>query len=77
MNKNIGIVEKVFIPNNDINSKLIGFKVLINNKLSTIIKNQDEFNCEILKNDIVLITKKIKNGEEFFGIELYDGESYE
>jgi len=77
MSKLLGIVKEVFIPFDNINSQFIGFKVLINNKLSTVIKKQDEITGEILKDDVVLITKNKINNKELIGIEIYDGEDYE
>lgn len=75
MNKIYGKVIEVFIPeeNKDIMlSNKIGFKVLLNNtsEIITIIEKQDEENAQILKGDLVLITKQIINNKEYIDIEL-------
>lgn len=69
----IGKVIEVFIPNNNINSKEIGFKILINNKLIEIIEEQDEYNSNIYKNDLVIITKTGNN----YDLEKFNGDIYE
>lgn len=75
MNKIYGKVIEVFIPeeNKDIMlSNKIGFKVLLDNtsEIITIIEKQDEENAQILKDDLVLITKQIINNKEYIDIEL-------
>ena len=85
INKSIGKVIEVFIPNeykngsniNVMDSSKIGFKVMLEDEVIEIVEKQDEFNCEIMKNDIVVITKQTISGKEFIDIELYDGGSYE
>lgn len=82
----IGIVKEVFIPEEYINNTLIdvmystkiGFKVMLDNdeQIITVIFKQNEFNSEILKNDIVRLIQDNKT-KEFVAIELYDGEYYE
>lgn len=81
----IGIVKEVFIPeeyqNNDLidvmNSTKIGFKVMLdNNQITTVIFEQNEFNSEIFKDDVVRLIQDAK-ANEFVAIELYDGEDYE
>ena len=69
----IGKVIEVFIPNNNINSKEIGFKILINNKLIDIIEEQDEYNSNIYKNDLVIITKT----DNSYDLEKFNGDIYE
>ena len=85
MNKQIGKVIEVFIPEEyklgrviDImDSNKIGFKVMIENEIIEVIEEQDEYNANIMKNDLVVITKQTISGHEFIDIELYDGEDYE
>lgn len=71
----IGKVVEVFIPNlNDImNSKTIGFKVLVKDKLYEIIQEQTTKNAVIFKNDLVLVTL---NNDEITDLQLYE-EDYE
>lgn len=65
----IGKVIEVFIPNNNIYPKEIGFKILIKNKIIEIIEELDEYNSQIFKNDLVIL-KEIDNKYE---IEKYNG----
>ena len=74
----IGKVIKVFIPEEDVmNSNKIGFKVMLDNEIIEIIEEQDEYNSNIFKDDLVIITKQNISGKEFIDIELYDGDNYE
>lgn len=73
MNNQVGKVIEVFIPNNNINSFDIGFKILFNNEIIEIIEEQDEYNSHIYKDDIVLIN----NFEDKYEIEKYNGGTYE
>ena len=79
--KKIGIVVEVFIPTeyeNDImNSKRIGFKVKLDNEIIEIIQEQNKDNCQIMKNDLVLITEQKIKGENYIDIYLIDGDDYE
>lgn len=79
MEKLIGKVIEVFIPKDkfDIDSKNIGFKILINNEIIEIIQEQDINNSHIYKNDLVIITKQVISGKVFYDIEMYDGDDYE
>ena len=85
MERNIGKVIEVFIPEeykNDriidvMNSNKIGFKVQLEDELIEIVEEQDEFNANIMKNDLVMITKQNISGTDFVDIELYDGDNYE
>ena len=80
MEKLIGKVIEVFIPENKfniMNSKNIGFKILINNEIIEIIQEQDINNSHIYKNDLVIITKQVLSNKIFYEIELYDGDVYE
>ena len=80
MEKLIGKVIEVFIPENKfdiMNSKNIGFKILINNEIIEIIQEQDINNSHIYKNDLVIITKQVISDKVFYDIEMYDGENYE
>lgn len=84
MQKKIGKVLKVFVPkeykNNqlidEINSNKIGFKVMLEDGIIEIIQEQNEQNSEIMKNDLILITRQTISGKSFIDIELYDGEIY-
>ncbi len=79
--KKIGRVVEVFIPTeyeNDImNSKRIGFKVKLDNEIIEIIQEQNKDNCQIMKNDLVLITEQKIKGENYIDIYLIDGDDYE
>ncbi|MBR3229517.1 MAG: hypothetical protein IKF91_01665 [Bacilli bacterium] len=79
--KKIGKVVEVFIPTeyeNDImNSKKIGFKVKLDNEIIEIIQKQNEDNCQIMKNDLVLITKEKIGNKGYIDIHLIDGDDYE
>ena len=85
MIKEIGKVIEVFIPEeykegriiDSMDSNKIGFKVMLENQLIEIIEEQDEYNANIMKNDLVIITKQTISGHDFTDIELYDGEDYE
>lgn len=79
--KKIGRVVEVFIPTeyeNDImNSKKIGFKVKLDNEIIEIIQEQNKDNCQIMKNDLVLITEQKIKGKNYINIYLIDGDDYE
>jgi len=85
MDKKIGKVIEVFIPEEYNNKRSIdvmdctkiGFKVMINDEIIEIIQQQDEFNADIYKDDMVVITQQNISGKEFIDIELYDGGNYE
>lgn len=85
MNVKIGKVKEVFIPNeyknnqliDVMNSNKIGFKVLIDNEEIEIIEEQNGLNSNILKDDLVKITKQIIDGKEYIDIELYGSDTYE
>ncbi len=78
MKQFIGRVKRVFIPEgNDyqiINSNRIGFVIEKNSGEETLILKQDALNCEILKDDIVLITKQLISEKEFIDIEKVNGD---
>ena len=82
MEKIIGKVTEVFIPEEYNDGKLleimertqIGFKVMTDNGLEEIIEPQNEFNSDILKGDLVMITKQNISGKDFIDIELYSGD---
>ena len=85
MIKKIGKVIDVFIPEeykvgrliDVMDSTKIGFKVMLEDEMIELIQEQDEYNVEIMKNDMVVITKQNISGKDFIDIELYDGGSYE
>jgi len=69
----IGRVKEVFIPN-DIYSNQIGFKITLNDKILEVIEEQDEYNANIFKDDLVIVNMDEKNN---LIIENYDGDIYE
>ena len=74
MENQIGKVIEIYIPNiNIMESNKICFKILINNEIIDIIEVQDEYNTNIYKDDIVIITKI----EDKYEIEKYVGGFYE
>lgn len=85
MNVKIEKVKEVFIPNeyknnqliDVMNSNKIGFKILIDNEEVEIIEERNEFNSNILKDDLVRITKQVIDGKEYIDIELYGSDTYE
>lgn len=80
MEKFIGKVIEVFIPEEKLdimNSKNIGFKILINNEIIEVIQEQSINNSHIYKNDLVIITKQVISDKVFYDIEIYDGDDYE
>jgi len=74
MINNVGKIIEVFIPLNDIYSDKIGFKILINDRVIEVIQEQDEFNANIFKDDLVMIDIDDKNN---ITIEKYYGDLYE
>lgn len=82
MNKIIGKVIEVFIPNEYKNGNLldvmdrtnIGFKVETSEGIKEIITEQNELNAKILKNDLVIIIEQTISGKDFVDIELYEGD---
>ena len=75
MERKVGRVIEVFIPEEDnLNDMNIGFKVLVDDDVIEIIEEQNESNINILKNDLVIITKQVISNKEFIDIELYDGD---
>lgn len=82
MKQYIGKVIEVFVPEQYNNGNLldimdrtnIGFKVETNDSIREVILEQDEFNAEIMKNDLVIITEQTISGRDFVDIELYEGD---
>ena len=80
MKQELGKVIEVFIPQEYKDNKLIdvmdtkniGFKVMTDNGIKEIIQEQNEFNSNIMKNDIVLITEQTISNKNFIDIELYE-----
>ena len=80
MKQELGKVIEVFIPQEYKDNKLIdimdtkniGFKVMSDNGIKEIIQEQNEFNSNIMKNDIVLITEQTISNKKFIDIELYE-----
>ena len=85
MNKYIGRVVEVYIPDQYINGNLldvmdrtnIGFKVMTEKGLKDIVVTANEDNAKIMKKDLVEITKQTISGKEFIDISLYEGDDYE
>lgn len=85
MDKKYGKVVEVFIPEETVNerkldvmdSKKIGFKVQVEDKIIGVILEQDENNSNIMKNDDVIITTQNISSKKFIDIELLDGDMYE
>lgn len=78
MERLYGVVREVYIPleyneNNNLLDVMdrhnIGFKIDIDDKVESYEFEQDEFNCQILKNDYVMITKQTIDGTNFIDIE--------
>lgn len=78
MERLYGVVKEVYIPleYNDNNNLLdvmdrhnIGFKIDVDGEVESYEFEQDEFNCQILKNDFVMITKQTIDGTNFIDIE--------
>lgn len=82
MIKTVGKVIEVFVPEQYKNGNLldvmdrtnIGFKIMTDNGLKEFILEEDEFNVQIMKNDIVVITEQTISGRSFIDIELYEGD---
>ena len=82
MTKEIGRVIEVFVPKQYKNDNLldvmdrtnIGFKVMTNNGIKEVVVENNEFNAEIMKNDLVIITEQIVSDKYFIDIELYNGD---
>ena len=80
MKQELGKVIEVFIPQENKDNKLIdamdtkniGFKVMTEDGIKEIIQEQNEFNSNIMKNDIVLITEQTISNKKFIDIELYE-----
>lgn len=51
----------------------VGFVIDKNNKEEVIVLKQDTFTSNILKEDLVLVTKQLIDGREFVDIEKIDG----
>ncbi len=83
MEKIIGKVKEVYLPleykNNQVLDIMfrtnIGFTIETNNKLTKYTFKMDEFNSQILKDDLVIITKQIIDNQEF--IDIRKCEAYE
>ena len=85
MIKRIGQVIDVFIPEeyragriiDEMDSNKIGFKIMIENEIIEVIQIQNEYNAEIMVDDMVVVTEQNISGKTFIDIELYDGDDYE
>lgn len=85
MNKIIGKVIDIYIPNQYKNNNLldvmdrtnITFKIMTDSGLREITIEQNEENANIMKNDLVEIIEQTITGKDFVDIRLYGGEDYE
>lgn len=82
MKQIVGTVVEVFIPKQYQNDMLLdimdrtnlGFKVMTEEGVKEIIVEQNEWNAQIMKNDMVLITEQMISNQLFIDIEAYGGE---
>lgn len=58
----IGNVIEVFIPNENLD--MIGFKIMIDERIIEIVDKQDDNNSNIYRNDKVLVV--VNDNEEYF-----------
>ena len=58
-----------------IDNNVIGFKVNTSDGERVIIEEIDEFNSQIMKDDLVLITEQTIDGHYFIDIELIEDEN--
>ena len=80
MRQTKGIVTEVFMPNeyreelllDTLDNNVIGFKVNTSDGERVII---EEFNSQIMKDDLVLITEQTIDGHYFIDIELTEDEN--
>lgn len=85
MNKKIGKIIEVFIPDeynnnqkiNAMDSNKIGFKVFLEGQILEIIQEQNQENSNIFRDDLVIVTKQIISNKKFIDIEKYYGDDYE
>lgn len=83
MRQTKGIVIEVFMPNeyreelllDTLDNNVIGFKVNTSDGERVIIEEIDEFNSQIMKDDLVLITEQTIDGHYFIDIELTEDEN--
>lgn len=85
MNEKYGTVIEVFIPNeykkgnllDVMDSTHVGFQVMTEDGIKSVIVEANEFNAQIMKNDFVRIIEQNICGTHYIDIELYEGEDYE
>lgn len=85
MNKTIGKVIEIYIPEQYKNNNLLDimdrtnvtFKIMTNNGLKEVMVEQNEENAMIMKNDLVEIIEQTISGQNFVDIRLYGGENNE
>lgn len=83
MRQTKGIVTEVFMPKeyreelllDTLDNNVIGFKVNTSDGERVIIEEIDEFNSQIMKDDLVLITEQTIDGHYFIDIELTEDEN--
>ena len=83
MRQTKGIVTEVFMPNeyreelllDTLDNNVIGFKVNTSDGERVIIEEIDEFNSQIMKDDLVSITEQTIDGHYFIDIELTEDEN--
>lgn len=64
----VGKVLEVFVPDLPLQN-MIGFKIETDNEIMTLILEQNNKNVHILKNDYVLITKKMIGNKKLLDID--------
>lgn len=64
----MGKVLEVFVPDLPLQN-MIGFKIETDNEIMTLILEQNNKNVHILKNDYVLITKKMIGNKKLLDID--------
>lgn len=85
MIKTKGKVIDVFIPEEYKNDCLldvmdrtnIGFRVMTDNGVKDVVVENNEYNSEIMKNNLVMIIEQTVSGKNFVDIELYEGDDDE
>lgn len=86
MDKLLGRIVEVYIPEEYKNNELIdvmasvniGFKVILEEtkEIIDIVVEQNEYNCDIYREDMVVVIKD-KDTNKFTSIEIYNGDVYE
>lgn len=72
--KKIGRVVEVFLPNDNIDSKNIGFKIMLDNNICEFIVEQNEFNANVMRDDLVTVNEQIISNKKYIDIEVFEDE---